>query len=271
LVEGEAIMSEREFDYAIHSSFPGNSERPEAVGIRIVRMLDALTNIDPSIFKDWEVMDFPAKDSVPLRAARSHIGALIEKNVVRGELGEPEPHNGYHIAAFTGGNVSKSRNIRLRINAGGKREGELFLETGFFRVAADPDIVTYPIFKSALLAISASWPSPWAYAYVRRVGHVAVPIEVGSDGAQAFRIDSPRQVPSDISFPNSVHPPWLAHLSVTLAAGLKLAPEIPTERTPDGGLLISATTERLDLNNPDHVRWARVLAEILVACTGKAR
>jgi hypothetical protein len=263
-------MSEREFDYAMHLSFSGNPESPESLGMKLVRTLDALTNIDPSIFKNWEVMDFPEKDSVPLRAARSRIGALIEKNVVRGELEEAEPHNGYHIAAFTGGNVSKSRNISLRINAGGKRKGELFLETGFFRVAADPDIVSYPIFKAALLAVTTFWPSPWAYAYVRRVGYMAVPIEVGGDGAQAFRIDSPRQVPSDISFPSSVHSPWLAHLSVTLAAGLKLAPEILTERTPDGGFLISATTERLDLNNPEHVRRARVLAEILVACTGRS-
>lgn len=56
-----------------------------------------------------------------------------------------------------------------------------------------------------------------------------------------------------------------------LTTGLKLAPEILTERTPDGGLLMSATTDRLDPTNPEHIRRARILAETLIACTGYRR
>jgi len=62
------------------------------------------------------------------------------------------------------------------------------------------------------------------------------------------------------------HIPWIAYLSLELAAGLKLAPQILTERTPDGGLLMSATTEPLDPTNPEHSRRARILAEALIAC-----
>lgn len=51
------------------------------------------------------------------------------------------------------------------------------------------------------------------------------------------------------------------------ADGLTLAREILTERTPDGGLLMSATTERLDPMNPEHLRRARIVAEALIACT----
>ncbi len=54
---------------------------------------DALTNIDPSVFRNWEVMDFSAKASTPLAKARSHIGTMIENRVVRGESGEPELHH----------------------------------------------------------------------------------------------------------------------------------------------------------------------------------
>ncbi len=262
-------MSEREFAYAIHSSLPVNPENPESLGKRFVGTLDALTNIDPSIFTNWEVMDFPAKDSMPLAAVRPRIAAMIEKNVVRGELGEAEPRHGYNAVAYTG-NVSKSRFINLRINAGGKRKGEVWLDAGYLRVAADPDIVTYPIFRSALLAISTLWPAPWAYAYVRRVGHVAVPIEVGADGVQAFRIDSPRQVPTDSSFPKEFHIPWLTYLSAKLAADLMLAPEILTERTPDGGLLMTATEDRIDPDNPEHLRRARIIAETMIARTRRS-
>jgi hypothetical protein len=263
------MMSERALDYAIHSNLPGNPESPSSLGMSFVHTLDALTNIDPLIFKNWEIMDFPAKDSVPLAVARSRIGVIIEKNVDRDQLGEAAPSYGYHAVAFTG-NVSKSRKINLRINAGGKNKGGIWLETGSWRVAADPAIVTYPIFKSALLAIEAFWPSAWANAYVRRLGHVAVPIDVGAAGAQAFRIDSPPQVPTDPSFPKGFHIPWLAYLSAKLAADLKLAPEILTERTPDGGLLMTATEDRIDPDNPEHLRRARILAETMIACTRRS-
>ena len=142
------------------------------------------------------------------------------------------------------------------------------METGFWRVAADPDIVTYPIFRSALLAINAFWPPSLAYAYVRRLGYVAVPIDEGV-GVQAVRIDSPRQVPGDPTFPLNFHIPWLAYLPAKLAAGLKLAPEILVERTPDGGALITATEERIDPDNPEHLRRSRILAETMIACTSR--
>jgi hypothetical protein len=262
-------MSEREFAYAIHSRLPENPECPASVGAKFVRTLDALTAIDPSIFKNWEVMDFPAKDSVPLSAVRSYIGAMIEKNVDRDQLGKAAPHYGYHAVAYTG-NVSKSRYVNLRITAGGKRKGEIWLEFGYWRIAADLDIVTYPIFRSALLAISIFWPSPWANAFVRRVGHVAVPIDVAVGGVQPVRIDSLQQVPTDPSFPKGFHIPWLAYLSAKLAADLKLAPEILTERTPDGGLLMTATEDRIDPDNPEHLRRARIIAETMIACTRRS-
>ena len=84
-----------------------------------------------------------------------------------------------------------------------------------------------------------------------------VPIDF-APGVPAFRIDSAMQVPLDPTFPVSVfHVPWIVYLSADRAAGLTLALEILTERTPDGGLLMSATTERLDPTNPEHVRRSR--------------
>ncbi len=47
-------------------------------------------------------------------------------------------------------------------------------------------------------------------------------------------------------------------------------PEIVTERTPDGGLLMSAVEERLDPTNPEHLRRARILAETMVSRTGES-
>lgn len=95
-----------------------------------------------------------------------------------------------------------------------------------------------------------------------------VPIDFGP-GVPAFRVDSAPQVPLDPSFPKSIfHIPWIVYLSAERAAGVALAREVLTERTHDGGLLVSATTERLDPTNPEHVRRARILAEIMIARTG---
>ena len=70
-------------------------------------------------------------------------------------------------------------------------------------------------------------------------------------------------------FPYSrFHIPWIAYLSAPLASGLQLPAEIATERTPDGGLLMTATKERLDQANPEHLRRARILAEIMIARAG---
>ena len=78
-----------------------------------------------------------------------------------------------------------------------------------------------------------------------------------------------QSVPLDPTFPYSIfHIPWIAYLSAPLAAGVKLSPEILPERTPDGGLLMTATKERLDPSNPEHARRARMLAETLIKQTG---
>ena len=70
-------------------------------------------------------------------------------------------------------------------------------------------------------------------------------------------------------FPYSrFHIPWLAYVSAPLASRLQLPAEIATERTPDGGLLMTATKERLDPANPEHLRRARILAEIMIARAG---
>jgi hypothetical protein len=76
-------------------------------------------------------------------------------------------------------------------------------------------------------------------------------------------------IPGVPLFPYSLfHIPWLAYLSVPLAAGLELPPEILTERTPDGGLLMIAAEERLDPTDPEHLSRALILAETMIARIG---
>jgi hypothetical protein len=246
---GEEAMSERIFNYSIRSELPAHPEQPASLGAKFLKTLDALSDIDP-IFSNWLVMDYPAVDSYPLAAVRPRIAAVIEKNAKRDDWRHPHPEWGYTLGAYTQ-TTHKARMMHLTISAGGeKQKGDTHLELGdLYKSPSDAALVTYPIYKAALLAINASWPPPWACAYAFD--------DYYYEGALS---------PGAPPFPYSTfHIPWIAYLSAPLAKGLELPAEILTERTRDGGVLMTAAEERLDPANPDHLRRARILAETIRA------
>jgi hypothetical protein len=91
--------------------------------------------------------------------------------------------------------------------------------------------------------------------------------------SKLFRVDY-AQVPlyaGAALFPYSrFHIPWIAYLGPSLLDGALSLPDIKTENTPDGCLLMTATEERLDPTNPEHLHRARILAETMIARTGPA-
>ena len=125
------------------------------------------------------------------------------------------------------------------------------------------------LYKAALLASNAIWRPRWACAFAFRVDTISVPNVEVAPGVVGTRIDSMARVPLDPTFPYSIfHIPWIAYLSAEDATGVTLPSDILTERTPDGGLLMSATTDRLDPMNPEHARRARILAGLMIARFG---
>jgi Immunity protein 52 len=212
-------------------------------------------------------MDLPRIKSYPFSTARPRIADIIDDNVTRDDFGRPEPYYGYSAIAFTS-NPIKSRKVDLRIKAGGQSKGDTWLQTGDWQVLPDPAIVTYALFKAALLAINAIWPPIWACAYAFRSNTLRVP-ESYPGGVQGYRLESLPMVPNDPTFQDSVfHIPWIAYLPAPLADGVTLPPEIATEQSSDGGLLMVATTDRLDPENPEHLRRARLILEAMLARTG---
>jgi hypothetical protein len=200
---------------------------------------------------------------VSLDAARKRITAIVEGGVARNDFNKPNPeYGGYSVCALAG--VRGPRHITFLARTG-DQSFELWF--GEYDIASDLTIVTYPLFKAVLLAISAVWDPQWSCAQASRNDVVTVPVDFGD--VPAFRIDSAVQVPSDPLFPTNFLIPWIAYLPAERSAGVTLAREILTERTPDGGLLMTATTERLDPTDPDHARRARVLADTMIACTGQ--
>jgi hypothetical protein len=263
LVEEGPVMNDVAFQYSIRTHPARIAGGPESIGDRLVGTLDALSASDPSVFADWEITELPTKSSVPLATTRSRIGAMIRKNVVRDQLGEPDPDHGYNAMAFTDV-ADMSRLIHLWINAGGKYDGLAWLQTGTPRFPVDLSIVTFPIFKAALLALVANWTLPWTCAYAFRSNYAMMPVH----GGAGYKLESRPMLPQEPTFPHSpFHIPWIGYLSAALSSAVRLSPEIATERTGDGGLLMIATDERLDPANPEHLRRARLIAETLIACT----
>jgi hypothetical protein len=266
-------MTPTNYEYAVRGSWDGPAdEEPAVTGAKFLQTLDALSGIDP-LLTDWQVYrnlkiaEDGQPRQVPLATVRGRIAEIVKKGIVHDDFGEPTPGYGYNVRAAAGVRGPRQASFSAKTGL------QFFaLEFGDYYVAHELSIVTYPLFKAALLAISAAWDAQWAYAQAcRRNAAVAVPIDI-APGVPAFRIDSAIQVPLDPTFPKSIfHVPWMVYLSAEYAAGVTLGREILTERTPNGGLLMSATTERLDPTNPEHVRRARILAETLIDRTGYQR
>ena len=256
-------MKEPFYRYFIRSGWPERVETPASISAKFL----SLSRVDP-VFSIWEILDRRKVSSLPLAAARPRLAAIIEDNVTRDDFDKPSVVYGYHANAIAG-EFRQPRSVSFKVKAGGRYENGTRLEFGEYDVPPDLAIVTYPLFKAALLAINMVWGAPWACAQAFRSGAVAVPVDFG--GRQGSRIDSVTQVPVDPTFPQSIfHIPWITYLASPLTVGLRLAPEIFAERTPDGGLLMTATEDRLDPTNPEHVQRARVLSEIMIACAGRS-
>jgi Immunity protein 52 len=241
-----------EFFYAIWSVRPQHRETPAVIGQKFLDTLDALSTIDP-LFTQWKVFDFVTTEAIPLASARQRITAIVENNVARDSYDRPEPKSGYGAIGVTE-HAKKSRIVRLTANAGAVYPGSTVLfEIGDLLAPTDPAIVSYPLFRKALLAITAHWQPAWSYACAFRMDYWKAPIV---PGAQVIRY-------------SPFHITWIAHLSPELSTGFVVPPsDVRTEHAPGGGLLLSATDETFDPANPEHLRRARLLAETMISHTG---
>jgi hypothetical protein len=248
--------------------FGPRDEKPAVTGAKFVKTLDLLSRIDP-LLSDWQVIrnleiaEDEQPRQLPLASVRNRIAAIVESGVSTDDFGQPEPASGYFAIATAG--ARGARYVTLTIWTG---DQTFTLSFGEYNIETDLSIIKYPLFKAALLAMSAVWDAQWAYARACRSEAIKVPIDFGG-GVPAFRIDTAMQVPLDPMFPKSVfHVPWIIYLSAQQAAGVTFTPEILAERTSDDGLVMSATTDQLDPTNPAHARRARILAETMIALTG---
>ncbi len=238
------------YSYRMNCEWRIKPTPPVALGRRFLRTLDLIAEAAPEI-GSWKILTGRKEsDVVPIDDARDIIGTLVE-NYPATIDDIADPQYGYNLfgSSLT---VLSSRRVSWCAGVGGKFGDDIRFRVGEFDMPSDLDIVTYRLFRAALLATIAQWPSNWANAYAYRSDY-----------------DEVSPAPGIPSHPRSRYLiPWLSYLSARLSADFDPPAEILSERTPDGGLLMIATEERLDPTNPEQMRRSRMMAEIMIAHAG---
>jgi len=197
-------------------------------------MIDLLGTIDP-LFSNWITgVNRPEY----LEKVRHRFKDIVSGSVTRDDYGEPEPIWGYGPFAYTS-KRPEPLTYSLHLKAGSYLPGERTQNYAEVETAQgdipDPQVITYKIFKSALLALIEVW-NP---VDCRAMPHELLKI-IDSDGH--FRAV------------------WMQYLSPPLARLITPPATSINEVLPNGGLLMSATNETFKVDNPSHLAVARDIA-----------
>ncbi|MEW6436923.1 MAG: Imm52 family immunity protein [Pseudomonadota bacterium] len=218
--------------YLIRASLGARPETPEALAARFLKNIDLLSAIDPLLALWLSGVNSPKK----LETIRDRYAQIVAAEISRDDFGEPEPIYGYWPGAITRGQPEPS-SYALNVRAGAYLEAEEFQNHAKFSTSSgyipDPAAITYRIFKAALLAIVEAWEPTNCFA--RPAGL----IDLSPDTHGHFR------------------EAWMQYLSAPLAARVTPPQTAVIDRFPDGGLLMSATTDTFDIANPAHLAAAR--------------
>jgi len=226
-----------DLDYFASLFWQGRAETPEELAVRWLKLIARFQTIDP-IFAHWYVWP-DIHHPLPFDTDVATLAEKIAADVATSDTGEPLPRLGYHF--FTRNNMASKRGPRsfqIDMFAGSPIDfplNRISLRTDY-GVAPDSDLVTYRIFKSALLALAETfeatiglggpanitdfWPKPW---------------------------DARRGLPLA----------WISYVAPRFASLITPPASAVVERRPDGGLLMAATDETFDTANPKHLAVAR--------------
>jgi len=241
--------------YGIRAMWWGLAERPDELGARFLETLDKLEPLSPAM-NNWLLVDFVDLVLRPLTEVRSGIADLVLKNVGRDDDDEVDPREGYWMSA-EGAESKKGfktpRSVEVSIRSGSQWLNDAEICVGGIGRPADPALATYPIYRGALEILASTWPCPWVEAHAFRPNFP--PLKPATIPLTAAReLDPPRE---------TYYFPWMLYLSAPLAAGLEPPKDLLREATPGGGMILSAVQDRLDPDNPDHTRRARLLQTII--------
>ena len=208
-------------------------EDAASIANRFERYLDKLAGISP-LLADMFVR--VRKAGMPFETARPNLASLVQKTAERDEKGRMDAADGFAIGSRTRG---KNTNFSLLGFVGRDYHSPdmnnimLSTDSGFW---PNQSLMTYPLFRATMLATIECWDP------------LLCVVQCSTLQPYMARGSWYRE-----SWMTYVHPSLVHRVS---------PPEIPVvEPTPDGGLLLAATTETFDVDNPDHLEAARRICQ----------
>jgi hypothetical protein len=217
--------------YGVKAYWERRAETPEALAERFVRTIDSLQEIDP-VFALWTCGSTRPRQ---FETMRHHYAEEVVEGLAKSDWGKPLPIKGYSFGAVTR-EQPRNRSFSISVHAGSTYPvpfaNDITFLTGYNSIP-DPAVVTYEIFKRALLAIVDTWDPVDCAAYPLAILNL---VEKG------------------VYFRES----WIQYLYPWLASLVTPPPRpVIVEHLPNGGLLMSATRETFDIENPAHMAAAR--------------
>jgi hypothetical protein len=197
------------------------------------RLIDRLADINP-VFSDWIWLG-DNKQPILFASIRTHLAEKIAAAIVRGDYGEPEPIDGYSFGALNSLNETP-RLLSLSVHAGSWAKSSVYSNTAEigtdWYVQPDPAILTFEIFKAALLALAESFEATFCVAFSGDLADLW-------PGGRKFRFG------------------WINYVSPRFAPLITPPKTALVEYRPNGGLLMAATDETFITANPKHLAVAR--------------
>ncbi len=217
----------------IRACWASREETPEALADRFVKLIDRLGQIDP-VFELWTS---GARGPKKFETLRDHYADVVKARLSKDDFGEPLEIDGYWFGAYTRGQP-ESLSYAINIHAGAYKptlecQNDLTFRTSSM-ATPEPASITYPLFKSVLLAIVDNW---------------------NPDDCLVM----PRPLMDFIDLDRHFRDPWMQYLSKSFADLITPSENILVEQLPGGGLLLSATTDTFDVGNPAHLAGAHAI------------
>lgn len=228
--------------FSVNSYWGPRREDPPDIARRCRRMLDELAAISP-VFTCSEFGN--DRRFIPTdQLAGDRLVQLIESQVDRADDGTPTPVSGYGMPARVG-REGDPRSLIATVSAGKRYPASFYINTVLMETKPlDPEntgFFTPHLLKQVMLALIAAWQPTWSAVYPTDL--IKFWPEPGR--GPKFRLA------------------WMTYLSARFAAIVTPPSSLPSDRTPDGGLLMIATKDRFDTANPAHVAAAREIEDAI--------
>jgi hypothetical protein len=214
-------------------------ETPAALAARFINLLDRLKAVDP-VFDGWLWTD-QDDQTVAFEEIKRDLPAAIDAKISRDDDGDPEPIYGYRFYVYNSIEW-EPRGLSISVHGGCWSDSDLITNNVWISTAeyADPDpaIITFPIFKAAVLAAAETFDAIWSTAYSKDLMMLGL-------GPSYYRLG------------------WISYVGPRFAHLITPPSSAIVERRPNGGLLMAATDEPFSVSNPAHVAAARdILAAV---------